>query len=169
MEELLSLALKSQRKRLGLSQLELAQRCGVGLATIQNIESNKANPELKTVLKLLDSLQLKLEIVGVPSHWEDLVDYGVPLLGTLKNKSIVPDRSSLVHQLQNLKVSELKKIKEDRAITALASFFSAIFDHYPSVYHLMPTELQVFLKMNFLNRATPKLRRIALSQISSYL
>ena len=53
---------KERRQLLGISQEELAEISGVGLRTIKQIETNKANPSLKTLTKLLDVLGLELEL-----------------------------------------------------------------------------------------------------------
>ena len=54
--------IKERRQLLGISQEELAEISGVGLRTIKQIETNKANPSLKTLTKLLDVLGLELEL-----------------------------------------------------------------------------------------------------------
>ena len=54
--------IKGRRQLLGISQEELAEISDVGLRTIKQIETNKANPSLKTLTKLLDVLGLELEL-----------------------------------------------------------------------------------------------------------
>lgn len=53
--------LKSRRETLGISQVDLAEMSGVGLATIKDIERGKGNPSLATVSKLLDVLGMEIE------------------------------------------------------------------------------------------------------------
>ena len=48
--------MKSRRDFLGITQDDLAEMAGVGLATIKNIERGKGNPSLSTTLKILDIL-----------------------------------------------------------------------------------------------------------------
>lgn len=49
-----------QRKSLGLSQRDLAAICGLPQSSIARIESLKTIPKLNTLLKILQSLDLKL-------------------------------------------------------------------------------------------------------------
>lgn len=55
--------LKSRRAVLSLSQTDLAEMSGVGLATIKDIERGKGNPSLATVMKLL-------EVLGMEIHYK---------------------------------------------------------------------------------------------------
>lgn len=48
--------LKSRRKTLAISQLDLAEMAGVGLATVKDIERKKGNPSMSTVLRILEVL-----------------------------------------------------------------------------------------------------------------
>ncbi len=52
--------IKERRETLKLSQEDLAGISGVGLRTLKQMESNKGNPTLKTILKLLDVLGMEL-------------------------------------------------------------------------------------------------------------
>jgi len=52
--------MKSRRKTLSLSQLDLAEMAGVGLATVKDIERGKGNPSLATVSSILDVLGLEI-------------------------------------------------------------------------------------------------------------
>jgi y4mF family transcriptional regulator len=51
-----------RRSLLGITQQDLADISGVGLRTIKQIEANKGNPAINTLLKILDTLGLELEI-----------------------------------------------------------------------------------------------------------
>lgn len=52
--------LKERRTFLHISQEDLAEMAGVGLATIKDIERGKANPSMLTVSKILDVLGMEL-------------------------------------------------------------------------------------------------------------
>lgn len=52
--------LKSRRKTLAISQLDLAEMAGVGLATIKDIERKKGNPSMATVLRILEVLGMEI-------------------------------------------------------------------------------------------------------------
>ena len=49
------------RERLGLTQCELALKCGVRRETIVNLERGKYNPSLKLALKICTVLQARVE------------------------------------------------------------------------------------------------------------
>ena len=49
------------RERLGLTQGELALKCGVRRETIVNLERGKYNPSLKLALKICTVLQARVE------------------------------------------------------------------------------------------------------------
>lgn len=52
--------IKSRRKTLAISQLDLAEMAGVGLATVKDIERKKGNPSMSTVLKILKVLGMEI-------------------------------------------------------------------------------------------------------------
>lgn len=52
--------LRQRRKELNISQQELAAVIGIGLATLNRIESGKHIPGLRTLLPLADALGLTL-------------------------------------------------------------------------------------------------------------
>ena len=51
----------SRRKELGLSQEELARRCGVSRQTINAIENNKYDPTLALAFRLARELHLPVD------------------------------------------------------------------------------------------------------------
>ena len=53
--------IKSRRKVLAISQLDLAEIAEVSLATVKDIEQGKGNPSLSTVNKLLGVLGLEMD------------------------------------------------------------------------------------------------------------
>ena len=52
--------LKSRGKTLAISQLDLAEMAGVGLATVKDIERKKGNPSMATVLRILEVLGMEI-------------------------------------------------------------------------------------------------------------
>lgn len=54
--------IKLRRKHLGLKQEDLAEISNVSLRTIKSIESTKGNPNIITLLKVLDTLGMELEL-----------------------------------------------------------------------------------------------------------
>ena len=54
--------IKERRKHLGVNQQTLADLAGVGLNTLVAIERGEGNPQLNTLLTILDTLGLQLDI-----------------------------------------------------------------------------------------------------------
>ena len=53
--------IRERRKELGLSQEELAKKCGVSRQTINAIENNKYNPTLSLAFSLARELSIKVD------------------------------------------------------------------------------------------------------------
>ena len=53
--------LKKRRMLLNFSQVDLAEKAEVSLATVKNIERGKGNPSLHTIMKLLAVLGMEIE------------------------------------------------------------------------------------------------------------
>ncbi|MCR4788258.1 MAG: helix-turn-helix transcriptional regulator [Lachnospiraceae bacterium] len=53
--------IKERRKKLNLSQSDVSERSGISLSTIRRIENYKTTPDLITLLKLLDALDMEFE------------------------------------------------------------------------------------------------------------
>ena len=54
--------LRKRRKYLGVNQQTLAELAGVGLNTLVAIERGEGNPQLSTLLTILDTLGLQMDI-----------------------------------------------------------------------------------------------------------
>jgi y4mF family transcriptional regulator len=54
--------IKERRKHLGVNQQTLADLAGVGLNTLVAIELGEGNPQLNTLLTILDTLGLQIDI-----------------------------------------------------------------------------------------------------------
>ena len=54
--------IKERRSLLGITQQDLADISGVGLRTIKGIETNKENPSVNTLSKILDVLGMELNV-----------------------------------------------------------------------------------------------------------
>lgn len=55
-------SLIKRRQELGLSQRALAERCGIPQSSVARIESSSVAPKLDTLIKLMQALQLKLQV-----------------------------------------------------------------------------------------------------------
>ena len=53
--------IREKRKELGLSQEELAKRCGVARQTVNAIENNKYDPTLALAFNLAKELQITVD------------------------------------------------------------------------------------------------------------
>ncbi|MBO4691503.1 MAG: helix-turn-helix transcriptional regulator [Bacteroidales bacterium] len=52
--------IKNRRKTLAISQQDLAEMAGIGLATIKDIERGKGNPSMATVSKIMEVLGMDI-------------------------------------------------------------------------------------------------------------
>ncbi len=58
----IGIIIKERRKHLGVNQQTLADLAGVGLNTLVAIERGDGNPQLGTLLTILDTLGLQMDI-----------------------------------------------------------------------------------------------------------
>ena len=61
-------SIRERRKELGLSQEELAKRCGVSRQTVNAIENNKYDPTLSLAFALAKELQTTVDILIMPER-----------------------------------------------------------------------------------------------------
>ena len=54
--------IRERRKELGVNQQTLADLAGVGINTLLAIERGEGNPQLSTLMAILDTLGLQLDI-----------------------------------------------------------------------------------------------------------
>ena len=59
--------IRNKRKELGLSQEELAKKCGVSPQTVNAIENNKYDPTLALAFCLAKELQVTVDELFTPS------------------------------------------------------------------------------------------------------
>ena len=58
----ISKIISERRKALGITQTELAEMAGVGIATVKDIERGNGNPSLKTLEQLCTVLGFEIEL-----------------------------------------------------------------------------------------------------------
>ncbi|WP_405354535.1 helix-turn-helix domain-containing protein [Ruminococcus sp.] len=58
-------AIIEKRNSLGLSQRDLAEKCGIPQSSVARIETFKTTPKLDTLLKIMQPLGLKLTVSAV--------------------------------------------------------------------------------------------------------
>ena len=59
--------IRNKRKELGLSQEELAKKCGVSRQTVNAIENNKYDPTLALAFCLAKELEITVDELFIPS------------------------------------------------------------------------------------------------------
>ena len=69
-------ALRSARKRLGLTQPRLALAAGVGVRFIVDLESGKPTVRLDSVLRVIDALGGVINLEGLPSSANEVYTHG---------------------------------------------------------------------------------------------
>lgn len=52
--------IKNRRKTLAISQQDLAEMAGIGLATLKDIERGKGNPSMATISKIMEVLGMEI-------------------------------------------------------------------------------------------------------------
>lgn len=55
-------AIAAARKRRGLTQMQLSDRCGIAQSDISHLENGYANPTLYTLIRLADALDCQLDV-----------------------------------------------------------------------------------------------------------
>lgn len=58
----IGIIIKERRQSLKVKQLELSELAGVGINTLVAIERGQGNPKLETLLSILDTLGLQIDI-----------------------------------------------------------------------------------------------------------
>jgi transcriptional regulator with XRE-family HTH domain len=56
----ISIIIRKKRDQIGITQQDLADRSGIHLRSINNIEGGKSNPSLDTLLKIAEVLKLEV-------------------------------------------------------------------------------------------------------------
>ena len=163
----ISLSIKEFRILAGWTQQDLASQSGVSLATLQNIESGRGNPEFSTLRPLLETLGVELNLKPQPIDWDLLSSFGVPLTVKRKSKAHV-NKQELRNLLHRISVG-LNDLKSDsREEKALLSFLSALKDHYPSVWKSVSPALKSKYEKET-HKVSLKLRRLSLETLKGYL
>ncbi|MFM8269420.1 MAG: helix-turn-helix domain-containing protein [Pseudomonadota bacterium] len=158
--------ISSQRKRLGLSQSELAFQSKVSLPTIQKLEAGTGNPSLETMEALLLVLGYSISFHPREADWEFLQACGLPLTGHF-NQAIKPNKERLQQEIR-LALTTLKE--EGRKKESLLALLLALKTHYPSIYKpLEKSELVRDAEIQLNQPKLIKLKRIALSKLSKFL
>lgn len=160
--------LVKRRKEMGLTQMELGQRSGVSLPTIQNIEAGEANPSLQTLQSLGDVLGMEIVLHPLKPDWQELGSCGLPLLQDSERALPPPSENSL---LKNLNRAILAPPEDERTLEALQALLLALQTHYPSFYksHLSKNPLAQKFQVKKVSGRLVKLARLSRAKLGEYL
>lgn len=155
------------RKMMGFTQMELASRAQVGLATIQNIEAGKANLSYSNLCAIAQALGIRIVFQTKQIDWDLLTQFGVPLLDkTTTPRRIHPNREQLIECLTRIAKDSLPT--KGRELESLTSFLLAIRDHYPSTWEDLNPMIKAWLAKKQ-RHARIQLRRISIAALARYL
>lgn len=157
--------LKQTRLQRKLTQMEVARRSYISLATIQNLEAGRGNPSWDTLLTLFKILGLKIQLQPISLDWPLLIALGCPLLADKTSDELPsPERERLINTVQFIDFSQHDSEMEIREKQAVLSWLWALHDHYFSLWKFVHPKTQKW----FLNNSSLysiKLRRLALTQL----
>jgi transcriptional regulator with XRE-family HTH domain len=151
------------RQKAGLTQIRHAQRAGVSLATLQNVENGRANPEVDTLERIAHVVGMELVLQGKKADLATLIAFGLPMQDSVERPRLLASRAHLVASLNKIASPSESSSREHEALTAL---LAAIRDHYPSVWLELDQRLRDSCDMS---QVKPKLRRLALVRLAEYL
>ena len=154
--------IRSQRLKLGYTQVQLSVLSGVSLPTIQNIEAGKGNPSYEVLQSLMETLGFTVVPTLREANWNYLIQIGLPLSGTT-NQKIQFNDSEFIREIKQacLQVSETKRTPDHRLTEALVAFLFAIKNHFPSWFQQHLEGVPIIESML---TATPSGRMIKLSR-----
>ncbi len=164
---------RTARMDLGLSQSQLAHLSAVSLATIQNLEADRANPSLQTITAILGSLGYSLTVRCNGPDWDALSACGAPLMsGTAKPRE--HSRELLLQSLRAAAAALGKGALVDaspRELESLQALLLAVESQFPTFFkkHLGCSPSIRKLLPDTLSGKHIKLKRLAESRISEYL
>ena len=159
--------IKKRRLDLGLTQESLANKSGVSLATIQNIEVQNANPSINLLYQILNPLNLEINIEEKEVDWDYLSYFGLPLT-TAKSKTKYS--FSLEVFLDKIKQANLACENfnaNPRKIDALNALLFSLKNHYPNIYKKIGNVKSK--KFNLNSGRMIKLSRIARSRLGEII
>lgn len=164
----LAVQIRSFRRQRKLSQQEMATRAGISLATLQNVEAGNANPSWSTLSALAEILGLYIRLIPRALAWDQLAHLGCPVSEQGEGNFITrPTREELIQVFNGFNPPKVAA-SSSREWSALYAFGAAIESHYPSVWkEINPAFVNWFGRQKTV--PSPKLRRLALQRLGSYL
>jgi len=97
-------AIKSIRKKIGVPQWELADKCGLSQTSMSQIENNIKRPHSKTIAKICEALEIPesiiyiiaMEDVDVPSNKKNTYNLVYPSIKSLALQLVKKEHMDLV-------------------------------------------------------------------------
>ncbi len=158
--------IKNLRTAQGYTQRELAEKAGVSLPTIQNIEGGRANPSLSNIEKILGALDARIEIkINLQSF--DLLDLFNMELERFKKIDL---KELLLQFFKNANGTPF----QGRELELMVSLISGLIAHYPFWVKQQKFDSKTLKKWTSLeNKFDPsrliKFRRIWLAKVSQVI
>jgi transcriptional regulator with XRE-family HTH domain len=160
---------REYRLKLALTQTELSRLSGVSLPFIQNIESKRANPSIRTLEALFSSLGLKWKIGVSDPDWDYLAWCGVPLQASVSSPShFTFDSGKFSRALKHAAFYLSENNDFHREIDAIQATLIGIREHYPKFFNRHLKQLEKWIP-KIPNGRLIKLRRIAIAGIGRML
>lgn len=163
---MLSKEIKNLRTAQGYTQHELAEKAGVSLPTIQNIEGGRANPSLSNIEKILSALDARLEIkINLKSF--DLLDLFNMDLERFKKIDL---KEMLLQFFKNANDTPF----QGRDLELMVSLLNGLSAHYPLWMKKQKFDSKTLKKWTSLEKKFDpsrliKFRRIWLAKISQVI
>ncbi len=161
-----------RRHRLGLgsTQIDLARRAGISLATLQNIEAGRANPSLSTLAGILSGVAISTQWQATLPDWDDLCALGLPLTGA-HGPDRVRTADRLAHALLPALLAVARPTGSSRETEALKALLLALKLHFPNFWaaHLSRSPLAKRVVAPPPTGREIKLYRIARAALAEYL
>jgi transcriptional regulator with XRE-family HTH domain len=156
-----------------MSQVTLAQRSGLSLPSIQNIETGKSNPALETIEQVLSAVGYRWRPTIKSADWDLLAACGAPLTSHASGKPTHVSRDILLRTLPRacLELAQSEKVSDrERKREALQALILALQTHFPSVYSKIENApvVRQMTRVPITGRII-KLRRQAISRLAEYL
>ena len=168
----IGILVRGTRRAVGMSQVELAVESGLSLATVQNIEADRANPSLSTLRGVLEPLGLTLTVEPEEADWYALAALGLPLAGSTTPGPRDPASLRRLIQRAALEIDRHPEAADaERKREALQALLLAIRRHFPTRFRswFRRSSLILGLVPSEPTGRIVKLSRIALAPLAEIL
>ena len=103
----IGLAIRSIRKKLGISQFELAEKCDISQTSLSQIESGIKRPSPRTLKKVCESLSVPESVIyivamqhdDIPSSKKNIYQVVYPFIRNLTMQMVSSEHINLVEEM----------------------------------------------------------------------